>query len=58
MDLDGLPDDEQDDGVQMPDPNADKANLQRGQSLEGLLMSKNRKLQDDLTNMRVSCALV
>jgi hypothetical protein len=37
----------------MPDPNADKANLQQGQSLEGLLMAKNRKLLEELTNIRV-----
>ena len=37
----------------MPDPNADKANLQQGQSLEGLLMTKNRKLLEELTKIRV-----
>jgi homeobox protein cut-like len=37
----------------MPDPNADKANLQQGQSLEGLLMAKNRKLLEELTKIRV-----
>ncbi|KAK4054374.1 hypothetical protein OIO90_003607 [Microbotryomycetes sp. JL221] len=54
MDLDGQMDDEDADGVHMPDPNADKANLQRAESLEGLLMSKNRKLQDEVTSMRVA----
>lgn len=43
-----------DDEAPMPDPNADKANLQQGQSLEGLLMAKNRKLLEDLTKLRVS----
>ncbi|KAF8608787.1 hypothetical protein BDV93DRAFT_518842 [Ceratobasidium sp. AG-I] len=42
-----------DDEAPMPDPNADKANLQQGQSLEGLLMAKNRKLLEELTNIRV-----
>lgn len=45
----------EDDGDEapMPDPNADKANLQQGQSLEGLLMAKNRKLLEELTKIRV-----
>ncbi|KAG8711960.1 hypothetical protein FRC12_009099 [Ceratobasidium sp. 428] len=42
-----------DDEAPMPDPNADKANLQQGQSLEGLLMAKNRKLLEELTKLRV-----
>ncbi|QRV79542.1 hypothetical protein RhiJN_07557 [Ceratobasidium sp. AG-Ba] len=42
-----------DDEAPMPDPNADKANLQQGQSLEGLLMAKNRKLLEELTKIRV-----
>ncbi|KAG9102714.1 hypothetical protein FRC06_001352 [Ceratobasidium sp. 370] len=46
----GQDDDEE---APMPDPNADKANLQRGQSLEGLLMVKNRKLLEELTKIRV-----
>ncbi|KAI5477893.1 Golgi membrane protein [Pseudohyphozyma bogoriensis] len=40
--------------VQMPDPNADKANRNRGKPLENLLMAKNRKLQDELTSLRVA----
>ncbi|KAK4054157.1 hypothetical protein OIV83_001183 [Microbotryomycetes sp. JL201] len=52
MDLDGPAEDDAD--VHLPDPNADKANLQRAESLEGLLMSKNRKLQDQVTSMRVA----
>lgn len=39
--------------VRMPDPNADKANQHRGKPLETLLMAKNRKLQDELTGLRV-----
>ncbi|KAG9127497.1 hypothetical protein FRC07_013035 [Ceratobasidium sp. 392] len=42
-----------DEDAPMPDPNADKANLQQGQSLEGLLMAKNRKLLEELTKIRV-----
>ncbi|CAE6518014.1 unnamed protein product [Rhizoctonia solani] len=45
-----------DDEAPMPDPNADKANLQQGQSLEGLLMAKNRKLLEELTKIRVAHA--
>ncbi|GAA6058937.1 hypothetical protein JCM10212_002889 [Sporobolomyces blumeae] len=41
-------------GVRMPDPNADKVNQQRGKPLENLLMAKNRKLQDELTALRVA----
>ncbi|GAA5828670.1 hypothetical protein JCM3766R1_003781 [Sporobolomyces carnicolor] len=40
--------------VKMPDPNADKTNQQRGKPLENLLMAKNRKLQDELTALRVA----
>ncbi|KAF8757280.1 CASP C terminal [Rhizoctonia solani] len=43
-----------DDEAPMPDPNADKANLQQGQTLEGLLMAKNRKLLEELTKIRVA----
>jgi len=43
--------------VRMPDPNADKLNQQRGKPLENLLMAKNRKLQDELTALRVSLHL-
>lgn len=41
------------DAVRLPDPNADKANLHRGKPLESLLMGKNRKMQDELTSLRV-----
>lgn len=41
-------------GVQLPDPNAIKANKQGGRPLEHLLISKNRKLQSELTSLRVA----
>ncbi|EFP84358.2 uncharacterized protein PGTG_10078 [Puccinia graminis f. sp. tritici CRL 75-36-700-3] len=47
------PEDEENAAIKMPNPNADKANKQKTKSLETLLMSKNRKLQDDLTTLRV-----
>jgi homeobox protein cut-like len=37
----------------LPDPNADKANQRHGKSLESLLALKNKRLQEDLTRMRV-----
>ena len=40
--------------VRLPDPNADKANRSRGKPLENLLLAKNRKLQAELTSLRVS----
>jgi homeobox protein cut-like len=43
-----------DDDVKLPDPNADVANKQLGRSLENLLVSKNRRLLEDLTKIRVS----
>ncbi|KAG8907946.1 hypothetical protein FRB99_001454 [Tulasnella sp. 403] len=41
-------------GLQLPNPNADKANQQHGQSLESLLMSKNKRLLDELTKLRIT----
>lgn len=38
--------------IRLPNPNADKAR-HHGRPLEGLLMSKNRKLQDQMTKLRV-----
>lgn len=40
--------------MRLPNPNAEKANLQHGRPLEGLLMSKNRRLQDGMTRLRVA----
>ena len=60
MDLDDPPPEEDSDLdslsdlVKMPNPNALKANRHRGKPLENLLMAKNRKLQDELTGLRVS----
>lgn len=39
--------------LRLPNPNAEKANLHHGRPLEGLLMSKNRRLQDGMTKLRV-----
>jgi homeobox protein cut-like len=41
-------------GVRLPDPNADKANAERGKSLEALLALKNKRIQEELTKLRVS----
>ncbi|WVR00235.1 hypothetical protein IAU59_007377 [Kwoniella sp. CBS 9459] len=40
--------------VSLPDPNASVANKSLGRSLENLLVSKNRRLLEDLTKLRVS----
>ncbi|THV02426.1 hypothetical protein K435DRAFT_792605 [Dendrothele bispora CBS 962.96] len=40
-------------GVQLPNPNADKANVQQGKSLEALLATKNKRLQEELTKLRI-----
>lgn len=57
MDLDEVTEDSDVDSlngnVRLPNPNAEKANRHRGKPLENLLMAKNRKLQDELTNLRV-----
>jgi homeobox protein cut-like len=42
------------DDVHLPDPNADVANARLNKSLENLLVSKNRRLLEDLTKLRVS----
>jgi homeobox protein cut-like len=42
------------DDVHLPDPNADVANAKLNKSLENLLVSKNRRLLEDLTKLRVS----
>lgn len=43
-----------DEEVAMPDPNADVSNKKLSQSLENLLVSKNRRLLEDLTKLRVA----
>ncbi|KDQ21701.1 hypothetical protein BOTBODRAFT_211241 [Botryobasidium botryosum FD-172 SS1] len=40
-------------GLQLPDPNADKANQQPGKSLESLLMAKNKRILEELTKFRI-----
>ena len=42
-----------DTGIQLPNPNADKANAQQGRSLEALLATKNKRLLEELTKFRV-----
>ncbi|GAA6057858.1 hypothetical protein JCM3770_002725 [Rhodotorula araucariae] len=57
MDLDDVPGESGAsvaDLVRLPDPNADKANAARPAPLENLLMAKNRKLQDEVTALRVA----
>ena len=58
----GLEDEEQEDalsenggalGLQLPNPNAEKANAQRGNSLEVLLATKNKRILEELTKFRV-----
>lgn len=39
--------------MHLPNPNADKANNQEGKSLEALLATKNKRLQEELTKFRV-----
>jgi hypothetical protein len=46
--------DHDDEAMRLPDPNADKANAQHGRSLENLLANKNKRLQEELTNLRVA----
>ncbi len=46
--------DNDDDSVHLPDPNAEIANKQLNRSLENLLVIKNRRLQEDLTKLRVA----
>lgn len=40
-------------GIYLPNPNAEKANAQRGKSLEALLATKNKRLLEELTKFRV-----
>ncbi|KAG8928609.1 hypothetical protein FRC02_006691 [Tulasnella sp. 418] len=39
--------------VHLPNPNADKAPRNQGQSLENLLMAKNKRILDELTKFRI-----
>ncbi|OAX40365.1 hypothetical protein K503DRAFT_768625 [Rhizopogon vinicolor AM-OR11-026] len=45
--------DEDEDGVHLPNPNADKANAQQGKSLEVLLATKNKRILEELTRFRI-----
>ncbi|WVR07736.1 hypothetical protein IAU60_004779 [Kwoniella sp. DSM 27419] len=47
-------DEDETSGLTMPDPNASVANRSLGRSLENLLVSKNRRLLEDLTKLRVA----
>ncbi|KAI0775656.1 CASP C terminal-domain-containing protein [Trametes elegans] len=40
-------------GLQLPDPNAEKANAQQGKPLEVLLATKNKRIQEELTKFRI-----
>ncbi|KAJ7346876.1 CASP C terminal-domain-containing protein [Mycena albidolilacea] len=54
----GLDEDADEDGqgennVQLPNPNAQKANAQRGNTLEALLATKNKRILEELTKFRI-----
>ncbi|KAI0374103.1 hypothetical protein BV20DRAFT_1033504 [Pilatotrama ljubarskyi] len=40
-------------GLQLPDPNAEKANAQQGKPLEVLLATKNKRILEELTKFRI-----
>ncbi|KAJ7268741.1 CASP C terminal-domain-containing protein [Mycena haematopus] len=40
-------------GLQLPNPNAQKANAQRGNTLEALLATKNKRILEELTKFRI-----
>ncbi|KAF7306052.1 Golgi membrane protein [Mycena chlorophos] len=42
-----------DSALQLPNPNAQKANAHRGKTLEALLATKNKKLLEELTRFRI-----
>ncbi|KAF8160792.1 CASP C terminal-domain-containing protein [Crassisporium funariophilum] len=42
-----------DHGVHLPNPNAEKTNSREGKSLEALLATKNKRLQEELTKFRI-----
>lgn len=45
-------------GVYLPNPNADKANAQQGKSLEALLATKSKRIQEELTKFRVRIVII
>ncbi|KAG6866697.1 hypothetical protein C0991_011356 [Blastosporella zonata] len=42
-----------DDTLELPNPNAEKANAQQGSSLEALLATKNKRILEELTKFRI-----
>ncbi|KAF7315489.1 Golgi membrane protein [Mycena indigotica] len=52
-DEEGDHDTKPDSGLQLPNPNAQKANAHRGKTLEALLATKNKKLLEELTKFRI-----
>ncbi|KAJ7187987.1 CASP C terminal-domain-containing protein [Mycena filopes] len=54
LDEDADEDGDQDEsGLQLPNPNAQKANAQRGKTLEALLATKNKRILEELTKFRI-----
>jgi homeobox protein cut-like len=45
-------------GLQLPNPNAQKANAHRGKTLEALLATKNKRILEELTKFRVGTILL
>ncbi|KAJ7091199.1 CASP C terminal-domain-containing protein [Mycena epipterygia] len=52
-DEDGDQGDNNESGLQLPNPNAQKANAQRGRTLEALLATKNKRILEELTKFRI-----
>lgn len=50
---DDQPTTDNDNGWFLPSPNADKSSSRDGKSLEALLATKNKRLQEELTKLRV-----
>ncbi|KAJ7287847.1 CASP C terminal-domain-containing protein [Mycena rebaudengoi] len=53
VDEDGDQGDNNESGLQLPNPNAQKANAQRGKTLEALLATKNKRILEELTKFRI-----
>jgi len=52
-DEDGEQGEKTESGLQLPNPNAQKANAQRGKTLEALLATKNKRILEELTKFRI-----
>lgn len=52
MEFAGLEEEDNND-LHLPNPNAEKANSQHGNSLEVLLATKNKRIVEELTKLRV-----